>query len=271
MLQRATSLTASLCVAAGLGLAAPAALAQDKAAQDQDWCDRNHDDDRGWACEVREFTLSPSDLLRVDASPNGGIRVEGWDRNEVLVRARLSARADSDAEAQDIVSRITLTTEGRIDSDGPRAGRDESWSVSYRIFAPRSSDLSLSTTNGGIGIENVAGDIDFRTTNGGVKLEAVAGDVRGHTTNGGLDIRLSGSEWQGGGLDVTTTNGGVRLAIPDGYNARLETGTTNGGLRFDFPVTVQGRLDRQLTVDLGSGGKLIRAKTTNGGVVVRRS
>ena len=266
--KRATSLTALFGIAAVLSLAAPAALAQD---QDDDWCDRNHDGDRGWACEVREFTLSAGDLLRVDASPNGGIRVEGWDRNEVLVRARVSAHADSDGDARDIVSRITVTTDGRIDSDGPRTGRDESWSVSYHVFAPRNSDLSLSTTNGGIGIENVAGDIDFRTTNGGVKLDAVAGDVRGHTTNGGLDIRLSGSEWQGGGLDVTTTNGGVRLAIPEGYNARLETGTTNGGLRFDFPVTVQGRLDRELTVDLGSGGRLIRAKTTNGGVVVRRS
>jgi hypothetical protein len=38
----------------------------------------------------------------------------------------------------------------------------------------------------------------------------------------------------------------------------------------DFPVRVQGRLGRDLSTDLGSGGPTIRAKTTNGGVTVRR-
>jgi hypothetical protein len=246
----------------------PGAAAQ-QVVQDDQWCDRS-DRDRGWHCEVREFTLSARDAVNVDASPNGGIKVEGWDRNEILVRAKLVARADTDGEAREMVSQIDLDMDGTIEADGPRPGRHESWSVSYRVFVPRRSDLSLSSTNGGIGIADVTGDIRFRTTNGGVHLEAVSGDVRGHTTNGGLDIKLTGSEWQGNQMDVRTTNGGVRLAIPAGYNARLETGTTNGGLQFDFPVTVQGRLDRHLTVDLGAGGKLIRARTTNGGVVVRR-
>jgi hypothetical protein len=35
-------------------------------------------------------------------------------------------------------------------------------------------------------------------------------------------------------------------------------------------MTVQGRIDRQLSVNLGSGGPLVRATTTNGGVSVKR-
>jgi len=62
----------------------------------------------------------------------------------------------------------------------------------------------------------------------------------------------------------------VNLYIPAGYNARLETGTVNGPMRFDFPVTVQGRITKQLSTDIGSGGPTIRAVTTNGPVVVRR-
>jgi len=251
-------------------LLVPGALGQGRVLEDHEWCDRG-DQDRGWACEVREFTLSASGSLDVDARPNGGIRVEGWDRNELHVLARVAAQADSDADARSILGDVQVDVSGSsIDADGPRTDRGESWSVSFRVSVPRSTDLSLESTNGGISISQVSGDLEFRTTNGGVKLVDVAGNVRGRTTNGGLTVELAGAEWQGTGLDVATTNGGVTLLIPDGYNAQLETGTVNGGLQFDFPVTVQGRLNRNISTNLGDGGAPIRVRTTNGGVAVKR-
>lgn len=236
-----------------------------------DWCRDGYSGDRGWFCEVREFTMAPGDLRRVDAAPNGGISVEGWSRNEVLVRAKVQAYARTDGDAEEIVSEIQLgTSGGRLDADGPRTGRRESWSVSYRISVPYEHDLDMSTTNGGISIESVMGNLDFHTTNGGVTLVDVGGDVRGRTTNGGVKVELSGSEWQGQGLDLQTTNGGVRVWIPDDYNAELITGTTNGGMQVDFPVTVSGRIDRRLRTELGRGGATIRVITTNGGVTISR-
>jgi DUF4097 and DUF4098 domain-containing protein YvlB len=84
-------------------------------------------------------------------------------------------------------------------------------------------------------------------------------------------VELAGDSWDGGGMDVETTNGGVTMTIPDGYSAELEVGTTNGGIDIDFPVTIQGRLGRrQLRTTLGDGGSTIRAVTTNGGVRVAR-
>ena len=116
----------------------------------------------------------------------------------------------------------------------------------------------------------VSGRIQFTTTNGGVHLSDLAGSVQGRTTNGGIHIELSGSEWDGDALDVVTQNGGVELEVPAGYNARLETGTVNGGMQLDFPVTVQGRIGRSISTDLGRGGATIRVRTTNGGVTVSR-
>ncbi|MGD8727397.1 MAG: DUF4097 family beta strand repeat-containing protein, partial [Gemmatimonadales bacterium] len=251
-------------------LLAPAAAGQGRVLQDHEWCDRG-DRDRGWACEVREFTLPARGDFDVDARPNGGIEVVAWDRNEIRVLARVSSQADSDADARSILDEVQVGVSGSsADADGPRTGRGESWSVSYRVSVPARIDLSLESTNGGITIDGVSGNLDFRTTNGGVKLSEVAGDVRGRTTNGGLHVELAGSAWQGSGLDVQTTNGGVTLVVPDGYDAHLEAGTTNGGLRFDFPVTVQGRIDRTISTDLGDGGAPIRVRTTNGGVSVER-
>jgi DUF4097 and DUF4098 domain-containing protein YvlB len=83
-------------------------------------------------------------------------------------------------------------------------------------------------------------------------------------------IELSGDRWDGETLDVRTTNGGIVLSVPENYSANLQTGTVNGSVNVDFPVTVQGQINKQIAVNLGSGGATVKAMTTNGGVRVKR-
>jgi hypothetical protein len=239
-------------------------------------CDDVRDSRRDVFCEIREETLSGS-VLNVDASPNGGIRVRGWDRGETLVRARVVAYARSDADARALASEVRVTTSGgRVRADGPDNNRrNENWAVSFDVQVPQNAQLDLTTVNGGITIYDFSGTARFQARNGGVSLAEVGGDIRGETVNGGVSVELSGERWNGAGLDVETRNGGVRMLVPSNYSAQLETGTVNGGLRIDFPVTVQGliggRRVRNINTTLGSGGPRIRAITTNGGVsIVRR-
>jgi hypothetical protein len=82
---------------------------------------------------------------------------------------------------------------------------------------------------------------------------------------------LSGDRWRGTGLDLRTSNGGVHLYLPTNYSANLETGTTNGSLSLGFPITVRGDIGRHVSTQLGGGGAMIRAMTTNGGVSITRS
>ena len=228
-------------------------------------------DDREQFCDVREQTLPARANLRVDGRDNGGIEIIGWDRNEILVRSKIQARAGSESEAKELAEGIRIETSDEIRADGPSTRWRSQWSVSYEIYAPKRINLDLSANNGGIDISDVEGRIEFETTNGGVSLSGVAGDVRGSTSNGGVDVVLTGDTWRGTGLDVRTTNGGIEVAIPTRYSARLETGTVNGGMDIGFPVTVQGRIDRRLTTQLGNGGPLVRVTTTNGGVTLRQS
>jgi DUF4097 and DUF4098 domain-containing protein YvlB len=223
-------------------------------------------------CEVREATLPGTNPLDVDAGTNGGIRVRGWDRADVLVRTKIAAYAESDAEARQLASGVRVDTSGgRVRADGPAAtGGRQSWSVSFEIQVPRTLQLTLNTHNGGISIDDFRGAARFHAQNGGVSLSNVGGDIRGDTTNGGLSIELSGDRWDGEGLDVETHNGGVRMTVPQSYSAELETGTTNGAVSVDFPIMVQGRFSRRLNTTLGSGGARVRAITTNGGVTIRR-
>jgi DUF4097 and DUF4098 domain-containing protein YvlB len=224
-------------------------------------------------CEIKEQTLPATDsTIAVDGRVNGGVSVKGWERKEILVRARIQTAGPSEADANELARQISIETAGsKIFASGPTNRTNHSWSVSYEIFVPRRSNLSLKTNNGGISITDVNGRLEFSALNGGVNLKRVGGTVRGGTTNGGLNVELSGERWDGEALDVKTTNGGVSMSIPENYSAHLETGTVNGHLSIDFPVTVQGNITRELSVNLGAGGATIRAMTTNGGVRIRRA
>jgi hypothetical protein len=251
-----------------------AALASPAVAAERDsWCR----EDGGWNerpthCEVRELTLGAgTSVVDVDAAPNGGISVEGWKRDQVRILAKVTARAETEEEAEALAGQVRIdTTGGTVRAEGPRTRSPRSWWVGYRLSVPDGLRLALRTVNGGIHLSNVNATVDLKTVNGGVHVNHASGHVTGRTQNGGLHIELDGNRWDGEGLDLETSNGGVHLEVPEGYNAELETGTVNGGLDLDFPVTVQGRIQKRINVTLGSGGAPIRAVTTNGGISLKR-
>ena len=220
-------------------------------------------------CETRDLTMPAPNgqTLNVDGGPNGGITVRGWDGPNVRVRAQVQAGAASEAAAATRAQRIRIATQGNmLRAADPE--KEQNWSVSYEIFVPRTTALALNTTNGGINIENVQAAIRFETTNGGVNLANLGGSVKGETTNGGLNIALGGSQWQGQGLDVSTTNGGIHWKLPRTYSARLVTSTNMGGIRTELPVTKTGMFRKEVEASLGQGGAVVKAVTTNGGISV---
>ena len=84
----------------GVGVATMVMVWMPHTAASQSWCDRNlRGGDGNHFCEVREMTLSVDDVLRVDGGQNGGVEVIGWEENQVLVRARVWAKARSDSDA----------------------------------------------------------------------------------------------------------------------------------------------------------------------------
>jgi len=260
-----------LLAAAAACVAAPADLSAQARSSD-DWCADAYSGRQAWHCEVKEQTMAPAPaLLDVDGGANGSIAIDAWDRADVLVRARVVATADTDAEAQQTVSDVRITTEGgRVRAEGPSRTGERRWWVSWRMSVPRSQALRLDASNGSIAITGVRADIDAETRNGSLRLRDLGGRVRGSTRNGSVTVDLTGSRWEGDRLDVETTNGSVRVRIPEGYAAHLETGTRNGSVRVDFPITVQGRLNREVSADIGGGGPTVRVRTHNGSVRIER-
>lgn len=223
--------------------------------------------------ELREQTMNATNLLAVDGQRNGGIRIKGENRSDILVRACIQTNAKTEQEAEALAKNIRIEVGSTVRA--LNTPDSDNWGVSYEILVPRQTNLKLEAQNGGISISGVDGTMNFETANGGIHLDDIAGDVKGRTTNGGIHVTLSGSGWKGNGLDLQTTNGGVHLSIPETYAARIETGTVNGGFKTDIAALNIERNERQRAVklnrELNGGGAPIRLITTNGGVHVNSS
>jgi hypothetical protein len=247
---------------------------KEKSNYSREFCSNNDwsNGDKVSGRDLREMTVSGGSLT-VDGKRNGGIHVRGENRSDILIRACVQTWATTAEEAQQLAKSIRVETSGTVRAEG--VSEENGWSVSYQILVPRSTNLKLTTLNGGISIENVEGTMEFDAKNGGIHLSNLAGDVRGRTTNGGLHIELAGNTWKGNGLDVETTNGGVHLTMAESYAARFETRTVNGGFKSDLAaLQVEKEKDENgyrrqgvnISRELNGGGALVRVVTTNGGV-----
>jgi hypothetical protein len=223
-------------------------------------------------CQVREFTQPFTGSLGVDTGGSGGIAVKGWDRAEVLVRARIQTAASDHSEAEALAQQVIIDAgPAEVRASGPPQWEGRNWSVTYEIFIQHATDVSLETLNGEISITGVHGRIRFRTANGKVVLNAVGGDVEGRTQNGSLSVVLDGDHWEGQQLSIQTSNGGIDLRMPDDYSAHFEVSTGLGRLETDISsLNCRGLLGCSLSFDLGSGGALVRAVTSMGSIRIYR-
>lgn len=245
---------------------------------DEDWLDncRRGDGDRYSRrevyCEVRQDKGRAGDgTISLEGLRNGGISVTGASTGDITVKTRIRATGRTQSEAKDIASQIRTVIRGNdVYIDGPRDNDDNHWSAELVATVPERSDVRAGTRNGPMTVRGVRGNLDLQTSNGPLTLVDLGGSVRARTSNGPLTISLTGSRWEGAGLEARTTNGPLTINVPDGYNAHLESGTTNGPVSLGFPITVVGRITRDISTDLGSGGATIRATTTNGPLTIRR-
>ena len=268
-----------LTSAAWIGLAVytgalplPAQL-QDNSEKQMTCSNAGYDRDRPRHCEMREQSLPSIGRLGIDASPNGGATVKGWLRGDVLVRARIEASGETEGAAAIMASRVMIDgSGGQVRATGPEPANNSGWSVSYEIFVPQVTDLTLKTHNGGLTISDVRGQIHFDAVNGGVHLKRVAGEVSGATVNGGIDVELAGATGDWRQMDLSTHNGGVTVAMPSHYSARIQAETGMGRIQSDFPMPASADGGgRRLDFNIGSGGPPIHITTGNGGIRLKRT
>ncbi|MGH9744623.1 MAG: hypothetical protein ACRD59_00760 [Candidatus Acidiferrales bacterium] len=265
-------------------------------------------DDRDAARAEQQLNFSPSEVatLRVRASESTGMRVQGWDRNEYAVKACKAAAAGDDS--QKILGQISVTREGNeLVVKGP-SPQEDSWIVYLIIQAPRNAAFELESENGEISARDLSGSIRARNDNGPISFRKCSGTLDAETTNGPIDlresggsiraesdngpvsysgnsgslklrsengpmsVRLTGTAWQGAGLEGRTENGPLTLDVPKGFasgvlvEARGDSPFNCEAAACDQALGKWHEQDRSIT--MGKGEPLVRLSTVNGPVTI---
>ena len=157
------------------------------------------------------------------------------------------------------------------------------------ISLPEAPDGARVTTGGGaVRIGPSAGEVYASTGGGLIDIGPASGSVEAHTGAGNVTITLTGAGSHS--VDVTSGKGQVVLVVPRDLSATLdlESAYTNNlghetRIESDWPLTVTSTKDwdssegtprkyvrvRQ-AIGGGGGGGVIRVRTVNGNVVLRR-
>jgi len=220
----------------------------------------------------QSYPLQPGGTFELQ-NVNGTVDVQGWDRDEVEVRAVKTAKQrDTDLE------RVTIEVEARPDavSIATRYPQNEGVEVAveYTVRVPHSAHVEhIGTVNGTLrvsGLENVE---DLHTVNGNIEVFDAAGNIHAHTTNGNVHLELPHAPDKSGAT-AETTNGSLVLAVPLDMEAEVEARCMNGNFSSELPITMLStQKPREMRGKLGRGGSPIHLRTVNGGIrlVVLRS
>jgi DUF4097 and DUF4098 domain-containing protein YvlB len=183
------------------------------------------------------------------------------------LRVTLPRRADITARSGDGSIRLDRV-DGRIEvrtGDGAIRAADVT------------GELRMFTGDGSVAVQGAEGNLEVETGDGGVEVAGRLGRVRLHTGDGSIVYRAEAESAMTGDWEVTTGDGGVTLYLPEQFNADLDAHTGDGSIRTDLDLERQDterdgeRERRTLKGRLGDGGRMLRVRTGDGAIRIRRS
>ena len=235
-------------------------------------------DNRVSAQESKTFTVSGSPNVNLSTF-DGSVTVHGWDRSEV--KYTVTKRAADDEGLGQIG--IRADQQGSTVSVIATSDSNNSGSAEIEVWVPRKTALHVSSDDGGLKVEGVAGDITLRTGDGAIDVSEGSGQLQVNTGDGQITvfkfdgeldartgdgaIRLDGSF---NSLTARTGDGAISLTVPAGSNFTVETNAygdvTNQGLTLSEDIAPSKRVKRWR---VGNGGKVFVLNTGDGQIVLR--
>jgi hypothetical protein len=235
----------------------------------------------------QRFYVPPVSGVRAIQVENilGSIEVTGVDGDEVQIDVDKTLHAESNKALERAQKEVTFDIQqdpGLLKIEGKNLGRCTlagCWhfnrlpyaaEMDWRLEIPRDSDLTLRTVEGrGVRVRDVRGTFSISSVNGGVTMENVAGSGTARTVNG--PIRVTFGENPRSNSQFASVNGGVDLYFTRQLSADFRFQTFSGRVYSDFPILEQRhglylRANWVAGGRVGAGGPLIGVQTLNGDV-----
>ncbi|HUJ43313.1 MAG TPA: DUF4097 family beta strand repeat-containing protein [Opitutaceae bacterium] len=238
----------------------------------------------------KTFTVQPGGTLKVQTS-GGNVSVEAGAGDVVKVVAKEKIRADTDAQADELLKDLDLTIEQQGNDVTAIAKYEKklgSWfgstpvQVDFSVTVPSRYNTDLKTSGGNITVGDLTGEMLAKTSGGNVKLGNIDGTVDAGTSGGNVSLgsctgdtklRTSGGNVRAekivGRADLGTSGGDIRVQLVENTLSAHTSGgnveaAIGGALKGDCSLGTSGG-EVRVTVDKAAAFQLDAA--TSGGSV----
>ena len=240
----------------------------------------------------KTFQVRPGSLVEVDIT-GGAVRIRTGEAGVVQATMRPSIFADSERDANDIVSNydIALTqTDGNVlvrarPKDGTmrwrrRGGHSFSTSLevpanvrvrartsggSIEVSGERTATLDAHTSGGSVDVEGGAGDLTLRTSGGSIAVDRALGSLLANTSGGNIRVGYVGPASRG--VDLDTSGGNIQATLDRTSRFDLSANTSGGNVTVDdLDLQTATRERTRLSGWVNGGGARFRAHTSGGNI-----
>jgi hypothetical protein len=232
--------------------------------------------------------------IEVDKKGGGLLSWLNWSSGNSLkfeIEVPRETHVDIDTAGGRIVAE-SIAGNTRLDTSG---GRITARDIEGNLLADTSGgsidveavvgDVNADTSGGNIDVHGVSGKVRADTSGGSIDLSAVDGDINADTSGGSISISEAGgyvrADTSGGsvrvtfaagnssGGDLSTSGGGIVVEVDPGSSLEVDAATSGGRVDLGLPLTVQGQITSSaVRGTLGSGGALLRLRTSGGGIAL---
>jgi len=224
----------------------------------------------------KTFTVQPGGLLHVETQ-GGNVKVLTSNDNVVKVVATEKIHDSTDAEADELLKKLTLTIEQK---DGGVSAESQyekhmpgmhwgSWppvQVDFTVTVPTNYNVDLKTSGGDVTVDDLQGKVHARTSGGDIKLGKISGDIDAGTSGGNVKLEegsatvklgTSGGDVKVGRAvgptDLETSGGNIDIkSVENTLHASTSGGNVSAGiagaLKGDCKLSTSGGRVR-VTVD----------------------
>ena len=175
--------------------------------------------------EQKDLPLAGIEQLRIDATPEGGISIRGWNKPSARLIVCRTAAALTRPHALRVLDAIRVShLNGEITATGYPNDETQAWWVNMILYVPRRATVDVHALNGGVAIRNMAGNITAHATTGGISVAQSSGRYRISTESGGITLdRISGE------IEAVSRQGTIALKIPPAELPTIDAKTADAG------------------------------------------
>jgi DUF4097 and DUF4098 domain-containing protein YvlB len=224
-------------------------------------------------------------------SLNGGIKVEGYNGKEVVIR--YTSDGDRRSSKPEMANGMRRVSDNNLGLD-IKEERNEvevkvnSWmkKADLTILVPRNFSLHLRTVNDGlIEVKDVQGELDISNVNGSVLLHSISGAAVVNTVNGEIEAFFADNP-SDAPMSFTNINGQIQIKLPASAKFNVKARSQFGDVYTNFDMkmkqeavraestssggTYRVKIDNWVQGEVNGGGPEIYVKSLNGAIYIQK-